>query len=91
MKQENKQNKHTNKCNCLKLTTTEEDNNNKHTPAYKQTNKMKAALKVVSAARKKRKTLKEIEEEYENYSGYDPEDPLPSLETASPWDSFAEK
>jgi hypothetical protein len=35
--------------------------------------------------------LKEIEEEYENYSGYDPEDPLPSLETASPWDSFAEK
>ena len=56
---------------------------------------MKAALKVVTAARSGRistkgKSLKDIEEEYENYSGYDPEDPLPSLES-SPWTSFAEK
>lgn len=54
---------------------------------------MKAALKVVTAARGTRKggkSLKDIEEEYENYSGYDPEDPLPSMDS-SPWDSFADK
>lgn len=51
---------------------------------------MKAALKVVTSAKKlKGKSLREIESEYENYSGYDPEDPMPSMESDGkpPWEA----
>jgi hypothetical protein len=55
---------------------------------------MKAALKVVTSAKKhqfmvKGKSLREIESEYENYSGYDPEDPMPSMESDGkpPWET----
>jgi len=55
---------------------------------------MKAALKVVTAAKKgrplvKSKSLRDLESEYENYSGFDPEDPTPSMESEGkpPWET----